>query len=346
MQGSLRLRAVILAAVVAVTAPALASAPAAAVDGAPGSAPTSEPTLPSAAEVSDAKEAAAAVAEEVAAITAKLERAEKRLVALQVEVAEAVSAHERTERRLAEAEAAVRQAEEDLASARDAHADAGDALSGEAALIYMQGGSLQNLTALLLTPTNTMSDLAFVLDGNARRVQENLDHATAAAWRAAAVEKASVSTRADREAAEQDAAEARETAEQAPAARRAAAAGLGLAELIGVQGDGAGGSSPAAARSIARDMLPAFGWDDENEFTCLVTLWHHESGWSWSATNPSSGAYGIPQALPGWKMASAGSDWLTNPATQIAWGLDYIDGRYGSPCNALDAFYSRSPHWY
>ena len=377
MQGSLRLRAVILAAVVAVTAPALASAPAAAVDGAPGSAPTSEPTLPSAAEVSDAKEAASAVAEEVAAITAKLERAEKRLVALQVEVAEAVSAHERTERRLAEAEAAVRQAEEDLASARDAHADAGDALSGEAALIYMQGGSLQNLTALLLTPTNTMSDLAFVLDGNARRVQENLDHATAAAWRAAAVEKASVSTRADREAAEQDAAEARETAEQEAEqageqaarlgrqqeertarleeleagaedleARRASAAGLGLAELIGVQGDGAGGSSPAAARSIARDMLPAFGWDDENEFTCLVTLWHHESGWSWSATNPSSGAYGIPQALPGWKMASAGSDWLTNPATQIAWGLDYIDGRYGSPCNALDAFYSRSPHWY
>ena len=70
-------------------------------------------------------------------------------------------------------------------------------------------------------------------------------------------------------------------------------------------------------------MMASYRWD-EAEFTCLVGLWHAESGWSWSATNPSSGAYGIPQALPGWKMASAGSDWLTNPATQITWGMDYI----------------------
>ena len=92
-------------------------------------------------------------------------------------------------------------------------------------------------------------------------------------------------------------------------------------------------------------MMPARGWGAA-EFTCLVTLWHAESGWSWSATNSSSGAYGIPQALPGWKMASAGSDWLTNPATQITWGLGYIEDVYGSPCAAYEKFLSRSPHWY
>ena len=70
------------------------------------------------------------------------------------------------------------------------------------------------------------------------------------------------------------------------------------------------------------------------EFGCLERLWDHESGWNHLAENPNSGAYGIPQALPGRKMASAGADWQINAATQIKWGLGYIKGRYDSPCGA------------
>jgi hypothetical protein len=71
------------------------------------------------------------------------------------------------------------------------------------------------------------------------------------------------------------------------------------------------------------------------QFGCLVTVWTRESHWNHKAHNRSSGAHGIPQALPGSKMRSAGADWRTNPVTQITWGLGYIHGRYGTPCNAL-----------
>ena len=80
-------------------------------------------------------------------------------------------------------------------------------------------------------------------------------------------------------------------------------------------------------RQIAKGMLADFGFS--GQFGCLNDLWVGESNWRWNADNPTSSAYGIPQALPGSKMASAGSDWETNPATQIAWGLGYIEGRYG-----------------
>jgi hypothetical protein len=76
----------------------------------------------------------------------------------------------------------------------------------------------------------------------------------------------------------------------------------------------------------------------------LSALWKKESGWNHFAMNRSSGAYGIPQALPGEKMASAGSDWATNPATQIQWGLGYIEGRYGTPCAAWG--HSQAKNWY
>ncbi|MFC7527916.1 transglycosylase SLT domain-containing protein [Actinoplanes sp. GCM10030250] len=84
-----------------------------------------------------------------------------------------------------------------------------------------------------------------------------------------------------------------------------------------------------------------FGLD---QFPCLDKLWKKESGWNYKATNRSSGAYGIPQALPGTKMASAGSDWKTNPATQIKWGLGYIKGRYNTPCGAWS--HSQNVGWY
>ena len=81
-----------------------------------------------------------------------------------------------------------------------------------------------------------------------------------------------------------------------------------------------------------------------SQFPCLNKLWTRESGWNHRAYNESSGAYGIPQALPGSKMQSAGSDWKTNPATQIKWGLGYIKDRYGNPCNAWQ--HSEDVGWY
>lgn len=90
--------------------------------------------------------------------------------------------------------------------------------------------------------------------------------------------------------------------------------------------------SPGSAQAIAAEMVAARGWSTD-DFACLVSLWDRESGWRTTAMNPN-GAYGIPQAYPGSKMASAGADWQTNPATQISWGLGYIAARYGTPCGA------------
>lgn len=104
-----------------------------------------------------------------------------------------------------------------------------------------------------------------------------------------------------------------------------------------------GDNSPAGAQAAARGMLAGYGWGDD-QFSCLVSLWNKESGWNYQAQNRSSGAYGIPQALPGSKMSSAGGDWQTNAATQVRWGLGYISGRYGSPCGAWD--HSQSVGWY
>jgi hypothetical protein len=94
---------------------------------------------------------------------------------------------------------------------------------------------------------------------------------------------------------------------------------------------------------IAYQMVAARGYPAP-EFDCLHELWRKESGWNHFAHNKSSGAYGIPQSLPGEKMASAGEDWATNPETQIRWGLGYIESRYGSPCGAWDHFVARN--WY
>jgi resuscitation-promoting factor RpfB len=90
---------------------------------------------------------------------------------------------------------------------------------------------------------------------------------------------------------------------------------------------------PGTAQRIAYNMLSSFGWSPGTYYSCLNNIWTRESGWRYNAEN-ASGAYGIPQALPGSKMASAGADWMTNPATQIKWGLGYIQGRYGDPCSA------------
>ena len=130
---------------------------------------------------------------------------------------------------------------------------------------------------------------------------------------------------------------AAERAADRRAARRAAAqAAAAAAPAPSPSSRAATGSAPAPSgnpQQIAAAMLGSYGWPS-SQFGCLVSLWNTESGWNIYASNPSSGAYGIPQALPGSKMASAGPDWESNAATQIRWGLGYIKSLYGSPCGA------------
>lgn len=100
---------------------------------------------------------------------------------------------------------------------------------------------------------------------------------------------------------------------------------------------------PGTAMAFAFSLSSQLGWG-QDQYSCLVKLWTRESHWNVLATNASSGAYGIPQALPGSKMASEGSDWATNPETQIRWGVKYIAGRYTNPCTAL--VHSNNNGWY
>lgn len=101
--------------------------------------------------------------------------------------------------------------------------------------------------------------------------------------------------------------------------------------------------SESAPRDIGRALMADYGFSSD-QFGCLDSLWTRESNWTVNADNPTSSAYGIPQSLPGSKMASAGADWATNPVTQIKWGLGYIQDVYGSPCGAWAA--SQAKGWY
>ncbi len=102
-------------------------------------------------------------------------------------------------------------------------------------------------------------------------------------------------------------------------------------------------TNPSENAKLGHQMMLDFGYD-ENQWGCLYNLWTRESRWRTTATNPSSGAYGIPQSLPASKMARYGSDYMTNPATQITWGLNYIKGRYKTPCGAWSSFQKKG--WY
>jgi hypothetical protein len=98
--------------------------------------------------------------------------------------------------------------------------------------------------------------------------------------------------------------------------------------------EAAGAPESGTAKAYALDLLTSMKYGDD-QYSCLVKLWERESNWRHTARNKSSGAYGIPQSLPATKMATEGPDYLTNPETQIRWGVKYIKGRYGSPCGAL-----------
>jgi hypothetical protein len=212
-------------------------------------------------------------------------------------------------------------------------------------------GVLQLAAADQLTPPQ--ADVAYQLTG--------VTFARAYQIRAAAAQYAAAQRTAAQQQLAKNAAAARAAAVLAPAAATATAAAAAAASQSPAPSASprpraaatalARSASPrpktAPARSgspqqIAEAMLGSFGWSS-SQFACLDPLWARESGWSVTAENPS-GAYGIPQALPGSKMASAGADWQTSAATQIEWGLGYIKGIYGSPCAAWD--HEQATGWY
>lgn len=163
-----------------------------------------------------------------------------------------------------------------------------------------------------------------------------LPAATADAADAAAVVNARVADLAERleQAREKKAAEEEAKRKAAEAKRKAEEAAKALAAGNTVEG------AKATARNLAASQ---YGWGAD-QFSCLDSLWTKESGWNYQAYNSSSGATGIPQSLPGNKMATAGADWQTNATTQIKWGLGYISAVYGSPCAAWG--HSVATDWY
>ncbi|MGW0787052.1 aggregation-promoting factor C-terminal-like domain-containing protein [Streptomyces sp. NPDC002911] len=147
--------------------------------------------------------------------------------------------------------------------------------------------------------------------------------------------QAAKDAKSKKQAAEDKLEAQREAKKKADAAERASRSSVRDASSFSAQGS----YSVAEVQAMARAMMPS------DQFQCFSNIVERESGWNYKATNPSSGAYGIMQALPGSKMVSAGADWQTNPATQIKWGLSYMNSdRYGSPCAAWSFW--QANHWY
>jgi hypothetical protein len=179
--------------------------------------------------------------------------------------------------------------------------------------------------------------------------ERHSQHAAARAWQREAVSdaaaKAAVAAKAaaakarklETQAIEKEAAEKR----AAEAKKEARPSGGGTVEFTGPIPASCDEFSGNRATGCALMLKAGFEID---QFGCLDKLWTKESGWNHRASNSSSGAYGIPQALPGSKMGSVADDWRTNPATQIKWGLGYVEGRYGTPCSAWS--HSQSTGWY
>ncbi|MGN7252077.1 MULTISPECIES: hypothetical protein [unclassified Arthrobacter] len=166
--------------------------------------------------------------------------------------------------------------------------------------------------------------------------------AKAAAAKAAAAKTAAANAAAAKTAAAANAAAvAKANAAQAAAAKAAAAKAAAVAKAKAAAPVAL--NDPAGAQAYAATKLGSYGWAAD-QMQCLKRLWTKESEWRTTATNASSGAYGIVQSLPAEKMATAGADYRTNYRTQINWGLDYIQERYGSPCGALN--WHLAHNWY
>ncbi|WP_415855795.1 hypothetical protein [Sinomonas sp. G460-2] len=177
----------------------------------------------------------------------------------------------------------------------------------------------QDVVAQTQQQQSTLTAQLASLKGTSADVEQRYEQGQAAlaAYQAAQEAKRQA---AEKLAQEQAAAAAAQQAQVAPAATV-------VSPRVGVIDD------PAGAQAFASSQIGSYGWGG-GEYQCLLQLWTRESSWMTDATNPSSGAYGVAQALPPDKYYSAGSDWLTNYRTQIVWGLGYIRDRYGSPCAA------------
>ncbi len=143
------------------------------------------------------------------------------------------------------------------------------------------------------------------------------------------------------ELAEREERSSRSTGDRRPAADRTKVRALSTASGAAVTKTE--DLSTADPKALARALMPQYGISS-SEFGCLDNIWSQESGWNVHADNPSSSAYGIPQALPGSKMSSAGPNWANSAETQIRWGLGYIKGRYGSACSAWS--FKQGAGWY
>ncbi|KAF4410732.1 MULTISPECIES: transglycosylase SLT domain-containing protein [Streptomyces] len=150
----------------------------------------------------------------------------------------------------------------------------------------------------------------------------------------AARKQAAKDAAAKKLAEEKKAAEAKAAKEREAELKAARSESRADASDFGVQSS----YTVAEVQAMARQMVPG------DQFQCFSNIVDHESSWNYRASNPSSGAYGLMQALPGSKMSSAGADWQTNPATQIKWGLGYMSDRYGGPCGAWEFW--QANNWY
>ncbi|CBG70466.1 transglycosylase SLT domain-containing protein [Streptomyces sp. LBUM 1478] len=147
-----------------------------------------------------------------------------------------------------------------------------------------------------------------------------------------------------RKQAAQDAIDKQKAAEKAEQERKAKEAAAADVKAKSAAAGSLGDIPTQSSYSVAEIQAMAKAVVASDQWTCFSNIVNHESTWNYKAVNPSSGAYGLFQALPGSKMSSAGSDWQTNPATQIKWGLNYMESRYGSPCEAWTFW--QANNWY
>ncbi|NHW49185.1 hypothetical protein HAV21_20190 [Paenarthrobacter sp. MSM-2-10-13] len=227
--------------------------------------------------------------------------------------------------------------------------------AANAALTLPEASRVAGTQAAAQVSANKSAEISASLDAAAAKGAADRAAADKAAAEKAAADKAAADQAAAEKAAADaaakqaaDAAAAQAAAEKAAAdaaAKQAAdaAAAAAAAEAAAAAAAPKAVDDPAAAKAYAASILGNYGWSAA-EMTALNTLWEKESNWRTTATNASSGAYGIVQSLPAGKMASAGADWQTNYQTQIKWGLNYIKERYGSPSAALG--FHLANNWY
>ncbi|MEV0903623.1 lytic transglycosylase domain-containing protein [Streptomyces hokutonensis] len=225
--------------------------------------------------------------------------------------------------------------------------------------------SVRGFAVASATAVTAVGSVVGVASGSVAQAQNNDAETTAAdttlladipTGQQAQVQTASLTQQADAQAIQADASAKKDAEESARlAAAKTAVAKKAAAEKAEKAAKERAEAKSAASRSsssfpvqssyttsqiqaMAAQMVPS------GQFQCFSNIVSHESGWNYHAVNASSGAYGLFQALPASKYSSAGSDWQTNPATQIKWGLNYMDSRYGSPCEAWSFWQANS--WY